>query len=72
MALPDDPSTSTERRPVRGQPATAVTVELPPEMVGPLRKAARDRDLSVQHLVITLLDAIVSDDLYVALLDAED
>jgi hypothetical protein len=38
-------------------------------MVGPLRKAARDRDTNVQHLVVTLLDAIVSDDLYVALLD---
>jgi hypothetical protein len=55
MALPNHVEA---RRPARGQPATAVTVELPPEMVGPLRKAARDRDTNVQHLVVTLLDAI--------------
>ena len=40
-----------------------------PGVQGPPRKEAARRDISVQRLVITLLDAIVSDELYVALLD---
>jgi hypothetical protein len=68
MALHDH-ARDAPRRPARGQPATAVTIELPAEMVGPLREAARARDTNVQHLVITLLDAIITDGLYVALLD---
>ena len=66
MALHDH---AAARRAPRGQPATPVTVTLPPEMVASLRKAARARDLNVQHLVITLLDAVISDSLYEALLD---
>lgn len=53
-----------ERRPT-------TVVEVPAELVAPLRKEGARRDVSLQRLVSRLLEVAVNDQLWAAILDDE-
>ena len=63
--MPNDPSTARERHP-------PMVVEVDHALVVRLRPQAAAREVTVQRLVLDLIDVIVRDGLTAAVLDADD